>query len=84
MSSEYNNDSGRTPVCPNCDGAGFITNDTGDLLKCPTCQSITPKSSHVTPRCRSIAPELPTGQVRKVKVTWLGTRIDKTEEIPAS
>ena len=83
MTVDYDDGSTRTPACPNCDGLGFITTTDGDLLKCPTCNpaTITPKSSHGTPRRRQTAPELPAGHVRRVKVEWLGTRIERTIEV---
>jgi hypothetical protein len=72
-----------TEPCFYCDGAGFTTNDDGDLKRCQKCnpEPVAPKSPHYTPRRRHNAPELHSGQVRRVKVTWFGTHIERTEEM---
>lgn len=70
--------------CATCGGAGFTTDDNGDLHRCQACNpaTITPKSSHSAPRRRQTAPEL-TVKARRVAVEWKGTRIERTIELSA-
>lgn len=71
-----------TELCETCCNARFITDDAGNLKRCPACNPYPRDHQPGSPPAhRSQAPELRTGEIRRRRVVFIGQHIERVEVI---